>query len=350
MNKKMKWMAVFFVMLLSFLMVTACGETNQASVGEGTEEEGEETSDEAVAEEAPTNESTFPEKEVTIVVSNSAGGSNDLAARSIAGPLQEVLGVPVVVENVDGAGGNIARAQVFNAEPDGYTLLKTPIPSMSIGELVADGDFQTMEFEPVFNMFGHSSNVVIVPADSEIDGLEELIEASENQKLRASGSGMATNTALGSIFLKEIGVDHQYIPYEGGSESAQQVAGGHVDFGIASEIAAKSLEEEGLVKVIATTATERLSIFPDAPTLIELGYPELGFEILYGIWAPPNTPSDVVEILADAFLEASQEPAFSEAAERVGFVEQILMPYEFRERRDIDYLLVEKLKDQFEVE
>lgn len=341
---------LFLVLLMTTFLFTlaACGGgVEESSKNEPTvsNEKAKETSNSSEPKEQYPN---FPEREVKIIVSNKAGGSNDLSARSIAGPLQDVLGVPVVVENVNGAGGNVARAQVFKTEPDGYTLMHTPIPSMTIGELVAGGDFKTMDFEPVFNMFGKTSNVFIVPAESPFESIQDLIDASKNKKLTASGSGTATNAALGSIFLDEIGVNHQYVPFNGGSEAAQQVAGGHVDFGIASEIAAQSLADEGLVRVIGTTASERLELFPDVSTIVELGYPDLGFEILYGLWAPPGTPQEIIDKLAAAFLEASKDPAFKEAAIRAGFMEEILMPKEFKAKRDANYKVIGKLKEKFE--
>jgi tripartite-type tricarboxylate transporter receptor subunit TctC len=354
---RVNWKTFFLVVLLmtSVLVIAACsGKVEESSKSEPTDsnkkasnQSTNDTSSEVTKDDPKEEYPNFPEREITIIVSNKAGGSNDLAARAIAGPLQEVLGVNVVVENVKGAGGNIARAQVYKSKPDGYTLLKTPMPSMAIGELVENGDFKTLEFEPVFNMFGNSSNVIVVPTTSPYQSIEDLIKASKGKKLTASGSGVATNSALGSIFLSEIGVEHQYIPFNGGSETVQQVAGAHVDFGIASEIASQSLVQDGKIRVIATTATERLSLFPDAPTLIELGYSEHGFEILYGIWAPPGTPQEIIEKLANAFLEASKDPTFGESAERVGFNEKVLMPSEFKEKRDASYKLVEKSKQSF---
>ncbi|WP_233269575.1 tripartite tricarboxylate transporter substrate binding protein [Alteribacillus sp. YIM 98480] len=341
------------IVLTLFVLIAACSEaTEDTASSETSESEGESEANSSEQEEGEEEEEsgTFPEKEITIVVSNSAGGSNDMAARSITEPLQEILDVPVVVENVEGAGGNIARAQIFGEDPDGYTLLKTPIPSMAIGEIVEEGDFNTLDFEPVFNMFGNTSNVVIVPEDSPYETIDDLIEASESESLKASGSGTATNAALGSIFLDEMGVKHEYVPFDGGSESVQQVAGGHVDFGVASEIAAQSPVEEGLVRVIGTTANERLDSFPDAETLVENGYEDLGFEILYGFWAPPGTPEDVIETLSEAMKEASEDPSFSEAAERAGFKEKILMPDEFAEERDAQYQVIEGFQERFSTE
>ncbi|WP_158736485.1 tripartite tricarboxylate transporter substrate binding protein [Alteribacillus sp. YIM 98480] len=341
------------IILALSILLSACGQTTDDTASSETpssQDENEANNEEEQEQEEEGNNDSFPEKEITIIVGNSAGGSTDMSARSIVEPLEEVLEVPVVVENVEGAGGNIAAGQVYNEEPDGHTLLTIPIPSMIIGELIADGDFNTLDFEPVFNMFGDTSNVVIVPPDSPIETIDDLIEASESQNLKASGSGLGTNSALGSIFLEEIGVKHEYVPFDGGSESVQQVAGEHVDFGVASQVAAESAAEEGLVRVIATTANERLSSFPDAPTLVESGFEDFGFEILYGFWAPPETPNDVIDTLSEAMLEASENPAFSEAAERAGFNEQILMPDEFKAQRDKTYEMVEKLQDKFSTE
>jgi tripartite-type tricarboxylate transporter receptor subunit TctC len=325
---KKRRLGITFIVLAFMLTLTACG--GSSSTGGNADD--------------------FPNKELTIIVSNKAGGSNDQAARSIVPYLEDALGVPVVVKNVGAAGGNVARAEISNADPDGYTLLETPMPSMGIGELVADGDFKTLELTPVFNLYGHESNVIVVAADSPIQTFEDLVEASKEKRLTASGSGTATNAVLGSIFLKNIGVEHDYVPFKGGTEAATQVAGGHVDFGTSSEIAAAPLVQEGKLRVLASTGPKRSDRFPDAPTLVELGHDKSQFTIIYGFWAPPGTPDEIVNKLADAFKEASEDEEFREVANNIGFTLDVKMPEEFSKAVEDSYNLVKELKKHFSVE
>lgn len=350
MEKKRKFLLAFS--LIFVLILSACGSsaTNSANSESNKQAAAPESTAKPGNSETSKKASDFPNKEITIVVSNKAGGSNDLAARSIAPFLQEVLEVPVVIKNVDGAGGNIARAQVFKANPDGYTLLKTPMPSLAIGELVKEGDFRTLEFTPVFNLYGNNSSVLVVPANSPIKTFQELLEVSKTKDLNAAGTGTATNSTLASVLLKEMGLKHQYVPFKGDAGASTQVAGGNVDFGLVSETGAEAMVKEGKMRVILYTGEERSKVYPDAPTMVELGYPDAFYEIIYGFWAPPGTPADVVNKLASAFEEASKKEAFLKAAENSGFNLKIMKPDKYKQAVEKSFKRVEQLKDLFKVE
>jgi tripartite-type tricarboxylate transporter receptor subunit TctC len=352
---KIKFNLLTLVMIGSIfiLLLSACGSTSVGTNSENSnstsKNESKEATSENKSEEAQVEKIKFPEHEVTIIVPNKAGGSNDLVARSITRELQEILGVPVVVKNVDGAGGSIARAQVYRENPDGYTIITSPMPSMSIGELVKGDDFKVLDFEPIYNLFGNNSSVIAVPMDSPIKTYEDLIALSSKKKLVASGTGAATNSTLASIILKETGLDHQYVPFKGDAGASTQVAGGHVDFGLISEAGAQPLVKDGVMRVIAYLGKERSDLYPDATTLVELGHEEAYFEIIYGFFAPPGTPKEIIEVLDSAFAEASQKATFKEFAANAGFKIKTMNASEFDESIVKIHRRVEEFKELFEL-
>ncbi|MCM3713824.1 tripartite tricarboxylate transporter substrate binding protein [Alkalihalobacillus oceani] len=342
MNVKKGLLVIIAILML--LVVAACGSNTENAESEGSGQQ------EGSGDQAASADNSYPEHEIEIIVPNAAGGSNDLVARSISQQLSEHLGVPVVIRNVESAGGSIARAQVFGEEPDGYTILTSPMPSMSIGELVNNDDFKVLEFEPVYQIFGNNSTVVAVSSDSEIETMEDLFNASKEKALTAAGTGAATNSTLASILLRESGLEHQYIPFEGDAGASTQVAGGHVDFGLISEAGAEALVRDNQVRIIGYLGEQRSEVYPDVPTMVELGYEDAYFEIVYGFFAPPGTPADIIEILESAFTKAVEEESFIEMGTNSGFIVSTRNAEEFGENIEYIHNRIAELQDMFEVD
>lgn len=349
MKIKIKLITLVIIASVFTLLIAACGSNSTGSSSNNNNQSSESTT-ESSTDKPKEEKNKFPEHEVTIIVPNKAGGSNDLVARSITRELQDKLGVPVVIRNEDGAGGSIARAKVYKGKPDGYTILTSPMPSMSIGEIVKGDDFKVLEFEPVYNLFGYSSTVVAVPANSPIQTYEDLLKASKEKKLVASGTGAATNSTLASSLLKEAGLEHNYVPFKGDAGASTQVAGGHVDFGLISEAGAEALVTDGAMRVIAYLGQERSPLYPDATTLVELGHEDIYFEIIYGFFAPPGTPKEIIEIFEAAFAEASKEDSFKELASNTGFRLKTMNATEFKAEIVKIHQRVEELKDSFNLD
>jgi tripartite-type tricarboxylate transporter receptor subunit TctC len=138
---------------------------------------------------APVN---FPTKPMKLIITHSAGGSTDLVPRMLAPYLQQHLGGnPVVVENTPGAGGNIARAFIYNAPADGYTLLVSQFPSMIIGELVNNGNFKTTEMSAVAQLTGRQTQALVVPTNHPAQDYAEWVEYSKTNRVTMSGLGLA---------------------------------------------------------------------------------------------------------------------------------------------------------------
>ncbi len=272
----------------------------------------------------------YPKGPVRLVVSHAPGGATDMAARLIQPFVQKYLGVPLVLDNMEGAGGNLARSYVFKQPADGQTLLITQQPSMSGGELVSGGRFETLKFAHVFNIAGRNYDCVAVPANSPFKSIADIKKAAAAKPLPSSGSGIGTNAYVLAMLLKtKAGINVTYVPYNSGSEAAVAVAGGQTPMGTGSIDAFLPLHRQNKIRILAVSGPQRDSSLPDIPTLVELGYPDIKLDQMTGIFGPPGLPQDRMQILVAAFQKAFADKEFLAIAAKGGLTLQPLPSAEF---------------------
>jgi tripartite-type tricarboxylate transporter receptor subunit TctC len=271
----------------------------------------------------------FPTEPIRLIITHSAGGSTDMPARVIQPYLQKAIGVPVVIENMMGAGGNIARAFVYKQKPDGYNLLVSQQPSMSSGEIVSGGKFETLRLTHVFNIAGRNYDCVAVPYNSPIKTIEDMKRASQSQPLTSAGSGIGTNSYIAAMLLKQkAGVSLIYVPFNSGTEAALAVAGEKTQMGTGALDSYSPLLEQKKLRVMAVTGPERDESHREIPTLTELGYP-IKMDQMTGVFAPPGLPKERLDILVKAFEKAMADPEFKAAAAKASLTLQPLSGDEF---------------------
>ena len=272
----------------------------------------------------------FPKGPIRLVVTHGPGGSTDLAARLIQPYLQKYLGVPIVIDNMEGAGGNLARSYIFKQPPDGQNLLVSQQPSMSSGQLVSGGRFETLKFVHVFNIAGRNYDCVSVPASSPFKTIADIKKASAARPLAAAGSGIGTNAYVLAMLLKSRGgINLTYVPYNSGSEAAVAVAGAQTQIGTGSVDAFHPLHEQKKLRILAVSGPQRDSSLPDVPTLIELGYPEIKLDQMTGVFAPPGLPPDRLQILVAGFQKAFADKEYLAVAAKGGLTLQPMPPADF---------------------
>jgi tripartite-type tricarboxylate transporter receptor subunit TctC len=271
----------------------------------------------------------FPTEPIRLIITHSAGGSTDMPARVIQPYLQKAIGVPVVIENMMGAGGNIARAFVYKQKPDGYNLLVSQQPSMSSGEIVSGGKFETLRLTHVFNIAGRNYDCVAVPYHSPIKTIEDMKKASQSQSLTSAGSGIGTNSYIAAMLLKQkAGVSLIYVPFNSGTEAALAVAGEKTQMGTGALDSYSPLLEQNKLRVLAVTGPERDESHREIPTLTELGYP-IKMDQMTGVFAPPGLPKERLDILVKAFEKAMADSDFKAAAAKASLTLQPLSGDEF---------------------
>jgi len=256
----------------------------------------------------------YPTRIIRIVVAQAPSSGPDLAARALGQKLTETWGQPVIVDNRPGANGIIGGDLVAKAKPDGYTLLLGVPSAMTVNQFV----YKKMPYDPVrdlapvtqiaTNIFG----VVVTPSlpVASIKQLVALAKARPGDLAYASaGIGNLTHLA-GELFSQSAGVKMLHVPYKGTTPAQVDVMSGQAALmfvsmrGIAEHIAAKK------ARLLATMGEKRDPAFPDAPTLVESGYPGVVVIGWNGLLAPAGTPPEIVNKLSRELGRHLDHPEF----------------------------------------
>ncbi|TFV60129.1 tripartite tricarboxylate transporter substrate binding protein [Geodermatophilus sp. DF01-2] len=280
----------------------------------------------------------YPTEEIRLLVPYTAGGPTDIAARALGQYMEEQLGQPVVVENLPGASGATAYLELISSPADGHTLSMTALPTAVLNYLSNDVGYTREDFAPV-GVVTQVPSGIVVPADSPYQDLESLFEAARQDPGAITvGTPGATNThAAETRRITELyDVPLTVVPFEGGSEVRTALLGGNVSAGFVnlSQDLLPAIES-GELRVLAVGTEERLP-YVDAPTFVELGYPELTQSTTtFGVIAPAGTPEEVVATLEDTLRSASEDP------EVVAALEERYVPEEFIGSEELGQLFVE---------
>jgi tripartite-type tricarboxylate transporter receptor subunit TctC len=250
----------------------------------------------------------FPNRAVRIVIPYPAGGGTDTIGRLVADQLSRKWGQPVVVENLGGAAGNTGAAQVFRAAPDGYTMMiASPGPIATNNFLYKDMPFDPARWTSIA-LLATGPYVLVMRKNFEGATVKDLVERAKATpgKITAATPGVGSVGHLATVQLEMLGgIKTTLVPYRGLSPAVNDLIAGHVDLMFDTPTTSLPLHREGRVKMIATGTTERVSEFPEVPTIAETlpGYRSVTW---YAMTAPPNMPAaladrinrDVNEILA----------------------------------------------------
>ena len=256
---------------------------------------------------APASAQTYPSKQITVIVPFAAGGATDVLARFLGERLRAILGQPIIVENVTGAGGSIGVTRLVRAPADGYTLeMGTSTTNMLLGGLYPLPFDLIDDLAPVL-LIASEPLMIVGKKNLPANDLKELIAWLKANPDKASIGIPAvggTGHLAGLSFLNEIGAKAQFIPYRGNGPALQDLVAGQIDLQIepASNFFAQA--KAGAVKPYAIAANNRSTAAGDIPTTAEAGMPGFQASLWYGLWAPKDTPKDIVARLNAAMLEA----------------------------------------------
>ena len=263
----------------------------------------------------------WPQRQVTIVVPFSAGGSADLLGRLLAQHLQAKFGVPFVVENRGGAGGSIGTAVVAKAPPDGYTLLIGTVSTHAINpSLYAKLPFDTeRDFAPI-SLLVRLPNLLIVNKDVPAKTVPELVDylKANDGKVNFGSSGNGTSSHLAAVmFQLATGTRMTHVPFRSTSEEMNNMMGGHIQLAIDSMTTIWPLAKSGEVRAVAVSTPERVAAAPDVPTIGETikGFEATGWQ---GLYAPAATPRAIVDKIAAEVKRIFGDPGVKTALENVG--------------------------------
>jgi tripartite-type tricarboxylate transporter receptor subunit TctC len=289
----------------------------------------------------------YPNKPITMTVAMGAGGSTDIIARSLAPFMQEELKVPIVVQNLPGAGGDVGNNFLWKSKPDGYNLGMTVLPSYTLRELIKKQIFRILDYSFVYGVAGGDYNVISVPYNSPVKNFEDLRNLAKTRPLNLGATTQGSNSWYAYILLREAsGMKFKYVPYESGTEAATAAGGGHVDLALTSVIAVVQPVQNKLIRLIASFGEKRDPDFPEVPTMIELGYKDVHFVTRQGVTGPQGMPKEIVDVLAGAVAKAVKNPKFKEISSRQGFTIDPLPAAEFHKWGEDMYAQAKKFLTQ----
>ncbi len=238
----------------------------------------------------------FPNRQLTLVVPQAAGGANDAIARVVAQKLSDQWGQSVVVENRPGAGGNVGTAYAAKAKNDGYTLLVNADSAQVINPfLYAKTGFDSVkDFEPVAPL-AKAGYVLVANPSLPANNVAELIALAKSKpgalSIASAGNG-TLNHLIGEMLQKATDIQLQHIPYKGAAAAATDVVGGQVPLSVQSMPSSIAFIRSGKLKVLGVVNEKRLAALPDAPSIGET-VPGFGATPWYGMFAPAGTPKNI---------------------------------------------------------
>jgi tripartite-type tricarboxylate transporter receptor subunit TctC len=274
----------------------------------------------------------YPSRPIRLIVGFAPGGGVDINARMLAPRLTEHLGQQVVVENVPGAGTNIANERVAKSAPDGHTLLINTAAVAINMSLYRNLPFDTLrDFAPV-SVFSESPNVLVVNAKLAAQNVKELVAMARSApgKLNYSSAGVGTTQHLAAeLFKLRTGTFIVHIPYKGTAPSMTALIAGEVELSFANIPSIQGHLKSGRLRALAATASRRDPQLPDVPTMQEAGVEGVEVVVWYGVLAPAATPREIIQKLADGIQRAARDPETSRRMLEQGAVPVGNTPEEF---------------------
>lgn len=262
----------------------------------------------------------WPSKNIKIWVPNPAGGSADMFPRWIAEALAAKLGQVVVVDNKPGAAGNIAAEYIYNAEPDGYTLMAAPPPSLSINvSLYPKLNYDPAKFTPI-TILCMVPNALMVHPSVPANTVQELIQyakANPDKLSYASQGNGSTSHLTAELFKQKTGVRMVHVPYRGDAPAMADLLAGHVHLMFGNVTQATSHLRTGKLKMLAVTSSKRQSQLPQVPAMQEI-VPGVIAVTWFAVVAPPKTPPAIAHKLSTAMAEVLRSPDIARRFAEVG--------------------------------
>ncbi|MBC5762988.1 tripartite tricarboxylate transporter substrate binding protein [Ramlibacter sp. GTP1] len=265
---------------------------------------------------------SYPNRPVKIIVAYAPGGANDMTARIYAEALSVRLQQSFVVENRPGASGISGTVQAAKAEPDGYTLMLGAGGVMTINPAL----HQNLSYEPLrdfapIGLASRSPLVMVVPSSLPIKSVAELIAHArarpEGISFASPGAGTPLHLA-GELFTRQAGIKALHVPYKGSAPGIADVIAGRVDLMCDALNSSLPFIRSGKLRALAVTTAQRSDQLPEVPTLQEAGLKDFDVSSWFGLFAPANTPREIVGLLAAELQKATAMPETRQKIANIG--------------------------------
>jgi tripartite-type tricarboxylate transporter receptor subunit TctC len=263
----------------------------------------------------------WPTHPLTMINPFAAGGPNDVVARLFAQRMGEVLGQPIIVENIGGAGGMNGADRVAKAAPDGYTFLQGTVGTQAQNQTLFKKPAynSTTDFAPVALIL-EAPLVLVARKDLPVKDMKEFVAYAKAHKdsMQFASAGTGSAIHLGCALVNLVtGLDVVHVPFRGANPAMQDLIGGRVDYLCDIITSAKPQIDAGTVKPIAVLTKQRSAVLPDVATAIEQGF-DVEAYTWNAFFLPKGTPEPIVQKLRQATLAAMKTPAVREKLEAAG--------------------------------
>jgi len=266
-------------------------------------------------------QNTFPQRPIKLVVGFAAGGVSDVMARMLAPELQKALGQPVLVENKPGASGIIGADYVAKSPPDGYTLYVAPNTHLINHAMNPNIPFHAVKDFTGITLLTTTPNLLVVNSNTPWKTLADYVRSAKSDPggLAYATSGAGTTVHLaGELLAHHAGIKLNHIPYKGANQSIEAVIAGQVPSSVSAISSSLAFIKAGRVRVLGVMSEKRSPLLPDAPTMAELGYPQVLSDTWIGILGPAGMPPAVSARLNEEFIKLLQRPEIRERILGIG--------------------------------
>ena len=264
---------------------------------------------------------TYPSRPITMIVPFAAGGPTDAMARIVGERMGKELGQQFIIDNTTGAAGTIAVGKAVRAAPDGYT-----VSIGHVGTHVANGViYKNLNYNPLTDLvpiarLPQNPMLVVTSNQLPVKDLKELVDylKTNGDKVPGGTAGIGSGAHLGALaFFAATGTKYQLIPYRGTGPAMQDLVANQIQ--VMVDQSANSLPQvrAGKIRAHAITAKTRSAAAPEIPTAAEAGYP-MEVSIWHGLWAPKNTPSEIIARLNAAAIATFQDADIRHRMEDLG--------------------------------
>ncbi len=277
---------------------------------------------------------------IRIVVPFTPGTGMDTIARTVQPRLSEKLGVPVVVQNMPGASGNIGADFVAKAAADGNTILMGANTMLIASQLYKNTPFNPVkDFAPV-SMSAYGSLMLVAHPKTEIKSVKDLVRVATSRPGHLSfgspGVGTPHHMAM-ELFKLETKLFMLHVPYRGSAGYTQDLLGGELMVGFLPVHVAQGFVKSGRLNALAVGSNKRHPVAPDVPTFVELGYKDIDVDLWYAFFVPVKTPASVVSKLNTEFASILQQANVRDVLGKAGLDASTSTPEELATIVNKDY-------------
>ena len=281
----------------------------------------------------PALASDYPNKPIRMIVPFAPGGVTDMVSRTLADGMSKRIGQTIVVENRAGASGIPGSLAAKGSTPDGYTIMMGNISTLAINTaMFADLPYDPDKDFDAISMVSAQPLLVTVNASLPIHSVRDLVDhlRAKPDSLNFGSAGASLQLAT-EAFIQAAGVTMTHVPYKGSGPAMTDLIAGHIEVLFDAVSSLQPFVQDGRVRALAITSRTRSPLFPDLPTLDELGLPNSEVNSWQGVVAPAGTPPEAIQRLNEVIRETLEDPQIKETFAKQGITATPSTPQELKE-------------------